>query len=115
MNVETQVVFRNFANKYIERGEIPLKWKIRQIYLILKDTDWSFNLNNIRPIALLETFRKCTTKVFTIWLEKIIRDNEMLKGPNFAGLVGSSTESSLHILSRAILYTHPNRPVIPAV
>ena len=37
-----------------------------------------------------------------IRLEKIIRDNEMLKGPNFAGLVGSSTESPIHILSMII-------------
>src|SRR5437868_10910783 len=101
-NVETQVVFQNFASECIEKGEIPLKWKIGQTYPIPKDTDWGYNLNNIRPIALLETFRKCTTKVFMIRLEKIIRDNEMLKGPNFAGLVGSSTESPIHILSMII-------------
>ena len=101
-NVETQVVFQNFASECIEKGEIPLKWKIGQTYLIPKDTDWGYNLNNIRPIALLETFRKYTTKVFTIQLEKIIRDNEMLKGPNFAGLVGNSTKSPIHILSMII-------------
>ena len=101
-NIETQVVFQNFASECIERGEIPLKQKIRQTYLIPKDTDWSFNLNNIRPIALLETFRKYTTKVFIIELEKIIRDNEILKGPNFAELVGSLTKSPIYILSMII-------------
>lgn len=97
-----QRVFRNFASACIRKGEIPMKWKIGQTYPIPKDADWGFDLNNIRPIALLETFRKCVTKIFTARLEKVIRERDILKGPNFAGLVGSSTESPVHVLSMII-------------
>ena len=51
---------------------------------------------------LLETFRKCITKVYTTRLERIIRVNNILEGSNFAGLIGSSTESLIHILSMII-------------
>ena len=42
------------------------------------------------------------TKVFTTRLEKIIRENNILEGSNYAGLIGSSTESPIHILSMII-------------
>ena len=35
-------------------------------------------------------------------LEKIIRENNILEGSNYAGLIGSSTESPIHILSMII-------------
>ena len=59
-------------------------------------------MNNIRPIALLEIFRKCVTKVYTTRLERIIRKNNILEGSNFAELIESSTESPIHILSMII-------------
>src|SRR5437588_852673 len=62
----------------------------------------TFNKKNIRPIALLEIFRKYVIKVFTTRLEKIIRKNDILEGSNYAGLRGSSTESPIHILSMII-------------
>ena len=98
-SVETQVAFRNFASRYLETDKIPLKQKIRQTYSIPKDIDQQFNLNNIIPIAFLEIFRKCMTKVFMIRLEKIIRKNNILERLNYAGLIGSLTESPIHILS----------------
>ncbi len=101
-SAKTQVAFRNFASRCLETGKIPLKWKVGQTYPIPKDVDWQFNLSNIRPIALLETFRKCVTKVYTTRLERIIRVNNILEGSNFAGLIGSSTESPIHILSMII-------------
>ena len=39
------------------------------------------------------------TKVFTTRLEKIIRENNILEGSNYAELIGSSTKSPIHILS----------------
>ena len=99
VSAETQVAFRNFASRCLKTGRIPLKQKIRQTYLISKDVDQQFNLNNIRPIALLEIFRKCVTKVYTTRLERIIRKNNILEESNFARLIESSTESLIHILS----------------
>ena len=69
---------------------------------IPKDVDWQFNLSNMRPIVLLETFKKYVTKVYTTRLERIIRENNILESSNFAGLIKSSTESLIHILSMII-------------
>ena len=91
-------------NLCLQTGEVPDKWKIAQIYLIPKGTDWEFNLNNVRPIALLETFRKCITRVFTKRLSRILVKKNILKGPNFAGLPGDSTETPVHILNSIMEY-----------
>jgi hypothetical protein len=101
-NISTQKIFRTFAWICIKKARIPDKWKISQIYPIPKDTDWGYDLNNVRPIALLETFRKCMTKIFTRRLVKVIRERDILKGPNFAGLPGNSTETPIHILNAIV-------------
>src|SRR5260363_218333 len=69
---------------------------------IAKDIEWGYSLNNIRPIALIETFRKVVTKVITRRLAKVFVEREMLKGPNYAGLPGNSTEQLVHILNMII-------------
>ena len=53
---KSQEIFRKFAKVCIKTGKIPDKWKISQIYPNPKETDWHYNLDNVRPIALLETF-----------------------------------------------------------
>src|SRR6185436_5989810 len=68
-------------------------------YPIPKDVDWGYSLNNIRPIALIETFRKVVTKVITKRLTKVFIEKEILKGPNYAGLSGNSTEQPIQILN----------------
>ena len=83
----------------LETEEILIKWKIAQVYPIPKDIEWGYCLNNIRPIALIETFRKVVTKVVTKRLAKVFIRREILKGPNYAGLPGNSTEQPVHILN----------------
>ena len=70
-----------------------------QIYPIPKDLNWQYNLSNVKPIALLETLRKCTTKIFTKRLAQICCRKNILKEPNFAGLPGGSTEEPVHIIN----------------
>src|SRR5260363_5517 len=96
---ETQKVFRSFAGLCIQLGRIPTKWKVSQIYPIPKDANWGYDLGNVRPIALLKTFRKCTTKIYTKRLSQIIQKKNILKGPNFAGLTRGSTETPVHIIN----------------
>src|ERR1043165_8459694 len=79
---KTQEVFRRFADLCLERGEIPIKWKIAQVYLIPKDIEWRYSLNNIHPIALIETFRKAVTNVGTKRLAKEFIKSDILRGQN---------------------------------
>jgi hypothetical protein len=97
--VKAHEIFRTFAEICIKSGSIPEKWKISQIYPIPKEGEWHYNLSNVRPIALLETFRKCTTKILTRRLARIFCQNNILRGPNFAGLPGNSTEEPVHIIN----------------
>src|ERR1043165_5423884 len=97
--MKTQKTFRAFADLCLDLGEIPIKWKIAQVYPIPKDVEWGYSLNNIRPIALIETFRKIVTKVLTKRLARVFIEKEILKGPNYAGLPGNSTEQPVHILN----------------
>ena len=98
-SAKVQEIFRLYAERCICTGIVPRNWKVSQIYPIPKDTDWQFDLNNVRPIALLETFRKCTTKILTKRLAQILSEKRILKGPNFAGLPGNSTEEPVHIVN----------------
>jgi len=96
---KTQKIFRAFANLILGKGEMPKKWKVAQIYSIPKDVEWGYSLNNIRPIALIKTFRKVVTKILTKRLARIFMEKEILKGPNYASLPDNSTEQPIHILN----------------
>src|SRR5260364_312413 len=67
--------------------------------MIPKGEDWGFELARVRPIALLEAFRKCVTRVITKRLSKVCIEKTILQGPNFASLPEDSTEEPIHILN----------------
>src|SRR6185369_17825162 len=46
-------------------GIISHSWKNSNIYPIPKKEDWMADLSNTRPIVLMETTRKCFTKILT--------------------------------------------------
>ncbi len=95
-------IFLVLTNKCIEEGDIPVKWKIRQLYPIPKGENWNYNLSNVRPIVLLEAFRKVVVRVVAKRLDKVLTKFDILKGPNFAGLTGNSTSSPIHIMNNII-------------
>ena len=104
-----QQLFRSFISACIAAGTMPKRWKIAMIYLIPKDCDWNYSLANVRPIALLESFRKCMTRIYTKRLTNILIKRSILRGPNFAGLPGNSTESPIHILNSIIEDAHTKK------
>ena len=57
------------------------------------------DLINTRPIALMETARKCFTKIITNRLSFICKEKNILRGPNFAGLPGESTQEPIQLLN----------------
>src|SRR5260363_285750 len=101
-NYKVQVIFKNLAELCLRSGMVPDKWKISQIYTIPKGESWDYDLSKTRPIALLETFRKCVTRVLNRRLGKILKEKDILRGLNFAGLPGNSTEEPVHLLNMLI-------------
>ena len=97
-----QKTFLILANRCLAEGDIPIKWKVGQLYLIPKNDDWNYNLSNIRPIILLETFRKIVVRVINKRLSQILVEHNILEGPNYAGLPGDSTSSPIHIMNNLL-------------
>ena len=89
----------NFFNQIIETGETPEKWSYSNIYPISKKQTWTYNLNETRPIALLDSFRKIFTKILTKRLGNIFSNNPILSPLNFAGLPNQSTFEPIQILN----------------
>ena len=76
--------------------------KNRQLYLIPKNDDWNYNLSNVRPIILLEAFRKIVVRVVNKRLSQILVEHNILEGPNYADLPGDSTASPIHIMNNLL-------------
>ncbi|GET52104.1 RNA-directed DNA polymerase from mobile element jockey-like [Rhizophagus irregularis DAOM 181602=DAOM 197198] len=90
------------ANACLTHGNIPADWREALVYPIPKPHEFDAQLKNTRPITLLETVRKCVVKVVTIRLSKILADNQVLQGGNFAGLPGGSTDIPIKMLNAII-------------
>ncbi|GET59571.1 reverse transcriptase family protein [Rhizophagus irregularis DAOM 181602=DAOM 197198] len=90
------------ANACLIHGDIPADWREALVYPIPKPHDFDAQLKNTRPITLLETVRKCVVKVVTTRLSKILADNQVLQGGNFAGLPGGSTDIPIKMLDAII-------------
>ncbi|GET59005.1 RNA-directed DNA polymerase from mobile element jockey-like [Rhizophagus irregularis DAOM 181602=DAOM 197198] len=90
------------ANACLIHGDIPADWREALVYPIPKPHEFDAQLKNTRPITLLETVRKCVVKVVTTRLSKILADNQVLQGGNFAGLPGGSTDIPIKMLDAII-------------
>src|SRR6185369_384714 len=86
-------------NTCFTTGIVPHSWKNSNIYPIPKKEDWMADLSNTRPIVLMETTRKCFTKILTNRLSLICKEKHVLRGPNFAGLPGESTQEPIQLLN----------------
>ena len=56
----------------------------------------------MRPIVLLEAFRKTVVRIVSKRLDQIFVTHKVLEGPNYAGLSGDSTASPIHIMNNIL-------------
>ncbi|GET03452.1 RNA-directed DNA polymerase from mobile element jockey-like [Rhizophagus clarus] len=89
-------------NLCLRTSSIPRDWKKALLFPIPKPKEWGSDINNTRPIILLETLRKCFIKIFTTRLHAILSQRHFLQPNNRAGLLGESTYQPLQHLHHAI-------------
>jgi len=94
-----KTLFVNFSTECIKSGKIPKKWKLGLLYPIPKQEEWGYKLNKVRPILLLETFRKTVVRIVNNRLSKVLKERDILKGRNFAGLPEEGTAAPVHLLN----------------
>ena len=82
----------------LQISSIPARWNFAYVYPIPKPKPWEFDLNNTRPITLLECPRKAFVKLLNTRLASVIVQYNILKGTNFAGLPFKSTFDPIHII-----------------
>ncbi|EXX64874.1 hypothetical protein RirG_138700 [Rhizophagus irregularis DAOM 197198w] len=72
----------------LSKADIPDLWRQAMVFPIPKPHEWKCQLKNTRPITLLEVIRKSLVKLFYNRLSTIMASHDVLKGGNFAGLLG---------------------------
>ncbi|GES94139.1 RNA-directed DNA polymerase from mobile element jockey-like [Rhizophagus clarus] len=91
-----------FINITIRAGIVPDYWKQSYLCPFPKPNRFEYDLNNIRPIMLLDTIRKSATKLVTERISKILTRHQMLKEHNFCRLKNEDTTTPLTILNSII-------------
>ncbi|GBC05624.1 hypothetical protein RclHR1_06320002 [Rhizophagus clarus] len=89
-------------NLCLRTSSIPRDWKKALLFPIPKPKEWGSDINNTRPIILLETLRKCFIKILTARLHTVLSQRHFLQPNNRAGLIGESTYQPLQHLHHAI-------------
>ncbi|EXX56981.1 hypothetical protein RirG_211360 [Rhizophagus irregularis DAOM 197198w] len=88
--------------KIIELGYLPKQWKEATVFPIAKLKPFNCELSNSRPITLLETTRKALISLLNHRLATILKDNNVLKANQFAGLPKQSTFEPIRIMNEVI-------------
>ena len=71
--------------------------------------EWECRLNKTRPITLLETIRKLIVRIINNRLMNILIKNNILKGRNYAGLLGGSTFELIYIINLVLENSRENQ------
>ena len=81
---------------------IPKQWKDSHIFPIPKKPTFDGDLNNTRPISLIEHIKKLYTKILTTRLSLIFTSHKILNPHNYIALPSNSTNTLIHILNNII-------------
>jgi hypothetical protein len=91
LSIEMKTIIKELMTDCFRLQQIPSIWKLANVYPIPKPKPWCCDLSNTRPITLLDTVRKLMVSILNRRCGKILKDNKILKGNQFAGLPESST------------------------
>ena len=96
----------------IIQHNIPTEWTQAIVILIPKKETWGGNLQNTRPITLIETGRKLLTRILTNRISKTCTKYNILKGDNFSVLKDTSTAIPIQIINFAIEHATTNKKTL---
>jgi reverse transcriptase-like protein len=99
MTPELLLYLKELFKQIIKEKQISHPWKKQNIFPISKKIEWKFNIQETRPISLIDSFRKIFTKILVNRLSEILTTNKILQGNNFAGLPFQGTFQPLQILN----------------
>ena len=87
----------------VTRGEqVPKSWN-RPLLRPLPKTDAGlYDMNKVRPIALMEIMLKLLERVLFTRIEKVVMDNTMLREEQYGGLRGRQMQDPIRILAELI-------------
>ena len=60
--------------------------------------NWQCDITKTHPLTLLDTMKKAVMKILTNQLLRVIAKYAVLKGNNFAGILGGSTELFIKLM-----------------
>jgi hypothetical protein len=102
LNNDCNQVLYNLICSIIKLGYLPNQWKETTVFPIAKPKPFNCELSNSRPIILLETTRKALISLLNQRLSTILKDNNVLKANQFAGLSKQSTFEPIRIVNEVI-------------
>ncbi|GBC00143.1 hypothetical protein RclHR1_03760007 [Rhizophagus clarus] len=102
LHEDVLLLILDLFNNILSTGIIPKDWNHALLYPIPKPKDWGSEINNTRPIILLESTRKLFTKILTSRLHQVLSHPNIIQPNNRAGLIGESTLQPLQHLHHTI-------------
>ncbi|GBB83881.1 hypothetical protein RclHR1_10550001 [Rhizophagus clarus] len=88
--------------KCFTSADIPDLWRQAMVFPIPKPHEWRCQLQNTRPITLLEVIQKSFVKLLYNRLSSILAAHNVLTGGNFAGLPGGTCRDPIITLESII-------------
>ena len=106
-NKSTSMLLK-ILNACIILETIPKTWKQSAVYPISKKPKFNGQLNQTRPITLIEHARKIFTKILTRRISKIYTQYPILNENNYVALPNTSTAIPIQTLTHILEDAHTN-------